>query len=317
MQSIKRKKAGNNFTILSNDFLEDKKLSLKAKGLLAYILSLPDDWKIWFEEIVQHHSDGITAVRNAWKELENEGYAQTVKVMNEETNMVKFWYKEVSDTKTFVKNKSKKTAESLDMTEDSLDTGFLDVEDLDVGFLDVGFLDVGFLDVENLKLLNTNKPNTNKPNTNKINNSSISKKSNDLLLEKEFETLWKNYPNKTGKPKALKSYISARKKKTTFEEVEKGLADYNKYLEIQQKTWDLKARGGAVWFGNQAWADELDLSDTATKSTGGYNKPKAVVKAPEWSEKPAMDNSSNDEIAKFAELQRKMGAERDMAKNNA
>lgn len=136
-QSIKRKRAGDNFTILSNEFLRDENLSLKAKGLLAYILSLPDDWKIYFEEVSKHHRDGITAVRNSWKELEANGYARTIKIPNEK-NLVKEWYKEVSDFKI-------------------LDTGFLDVENLDVENLDL----------ENLKLLNTNKPITNKQNTNK------------------------------------------------------------------------------------------------------------------------------------------------------
>lgn len=125
-QSIKRKRSGDNFTIISNDFLRDENLSLKAKGLLSYIMSLPDDWKIYFEELTEHQKDGITAVRNAWKELETSGYARTVKVPNE-NHLVKEWYKEVSDTKF-----------------------------LDTGFLDVGKLDVGKLDLENLKLLKTN-----------------------------------------------------------------------------------------------------------------------------------------------------------------
>ena len=33
-----------NFTIMSNHHLQDKSLSLKAKGLLSYMLSLPEDW---------------------------------------------------------------------------------------------------------------------------------------------------------------------------------------------------------------------------------------------------------------------------------
>lgn len=33
-----------NYTVMSNHHLQDKRLSLKAKGLLSYMLSLPDDW---------------------------------------------------------------------------------------------------------------------------------------------------------------------------------------------------------------------------------------------------------------------------------
>ena len=35
---------GNNFTVFENELLQNPNLSLKAKGLLAYMLSLPDDW---------------------------------------------------------------------------------------------------------------------------------------------------------------------------------------------------------------------------------------------------------------------------------
>lgn len=137
-QSIKRKRAGDNFTILSNEFLRDENLSLKAKGLLAYILSLPDDWKIYFEEIEKHHKDGKASLRTAWKDLEVNGYARTNRVIDPETKAVKQWYKEVSDYKK-----------------------------PDSDFPDVGFPDVAFPDVGNQQLLKTNTLNTNKPITDK------------------------------------------------------------------------------------------------------------------------------------------------------
>ncbi|WP_424571920.1 helix-turn-helix domain-containing protein [Weissella soli] len=98
-QSIKRKRSGDNFTIISNDFLRDENLSLKAKGLLSYIMSLPDDWKIYFEELTEHSTDGEKTIRVAWKELEINGYARTTKIIDQKTKRVIEWTKEVSDFK--------------------------------------------------------------------------------------------------------------------------------------------------------------------------------------------------------------------------
>lgn len=42
--SVFRIEKTKDFTVMSNYHLQDKKLSLKAKGLLSYMLSLPDDW---------------------------------------------------------------------------------------------------------------------------------------------------------------------------------------------------------------------------------------------------------------------------------
>jgi hypothetical protein len=63
-----------NYTVMDNTFLRDPNLSLKAKGLMAYLLSLPDSWKVHVSELVNHFPDGITAIRNALKDLENSGY---------------------------------------------------------------------------------------------------------------------------------------------------------------------------------------------------------------------------------------------------
>ncbi len=42
---IYRAEKSNDYTIMSNAHLRDGRLSLKAKGLLSYMLSLPDDWR--------------------------------------------------------------------------------------------------------------------------------------------------------------------------------------------------------------------------------------------------------------------------------
>ena len=67
---IEKKK---DYTIIHNGFLRQNKMSLKTKGLMAYLLSLPDDWKIWVTELANNHSDGITSIKNALKELERFG----------------------------------------------------------------------------------------------------------------------------------------------------------------------------------------------------------------------------------------------------
>jgi hypothetical protein len=64
----------NPYVIINKTFLNDKNLSLKAKGLLSYLLSMPDDWKVYETEITQHSSDGIRSTRGAIKELMDSGY---------------------------------------------------------------------------------------------------------------------------------------------------------------------------------------------------------------------------------------------------
>lgn len=72
--TIVRAKRSSNFTILSNHGLKNKELSYKAKGLLAYMLSLPDDWQFYVTELTNHATDGQSGIRSGLKELEEQGY---------------------------------------------------------------------------------------------------------------------------------------------------------------------------------------------------------------------------------------------------
>ena len=62
------------YTVLDNGFLRDRSLSLKARGLMATILSLPDGWRFSVQGFAAILPDGRTAIESAVKELEGAGY---------------------------------------------------------------------------------------------------------------------------------------------------------------------------------------------------------------------------------------------------
>ena len=64
----------DNYTIISNSVLKNKALSLKAKGLYAYMWSLPDNWDYSVSGLVTVLKEGKDAINEALKELEKEGY---------------------------------------------------------------------------------------------------------------------------------------------------------------------------------------------------------------------------------------------------
>lgn len=74
MATIKRVKRNTPFVQIDKTALQDKTLSWKAKGVLAYLLSLPDDWQIYLSEIKNHARDGKDATRTAVDELIKAGY---------------------------------------------------------------------------------------------------------------------------------------------------------------------------------------------------------------------------------------------------
>lgn len=72
--AVFRVEKNKNFTVISNYHLQDKKLSLKAKGLLTLILSLPEGWDMSLNGLVSLSGDGTDATRSAIAELEKSGY---------------------------------------------------------------------------------------------------------------------------------------------------------------------------------------------------------------------------------------------------
>ena len=72
----------NNYTVMSNNHFKERAMSLKAKGLLSLMLSLPDDWSYNVSGLVKLSKDGKDSVMSALAELEKFGYLKRTQVIN-------------------------------------------------------------------------------------------------------------------------------------------------------------------------------------------------------------------------------------------
>ena len=81
--SVFRINKTNNYTVMSNHHFKEKKMSLKAKGLLSLMLSLPDDWDYSISGLATLSKDGKDSIMSALAELEKFGYLTRTRLTNE------------------------------------------------------------------------------------------------------------------------------------------------------------------------------------------------------------------------------------------
>ena len=142
--SVIRVHKNKNFTVMSNTHLRDKNLSLKAKGLLSVMLSLPDDWDYSIAGLCSICKENETAVKSAINELKANRYVIVIREepTKENGGRIKYNY-EVYEEPQEEKQDSEKQG--------------------------IEILGVEFQGVENQGQLNTNISNTDKLNTDKLN----------------------------------------------------------------------------------------------------------------------------------------------------
>ncbi len=87
MSTVFRVEKTGNFTVMSNIHLKDRRLSFRAKGLLAVILSLPPEWDYTITGLAHIAADGVDSVRAAVRELENCGYITRRQLRDERGRM--------------------------------------------------------------------------------------------------------------------------------------------------------------------------------------------------------------------------------------
>ena len=90
--SIIRRHKTENYSVISNHCHRNQSLSAKAKGIFAYIMTLPDDWKLYQTELATHFSDGKDSIRAGIQELIKAGYMTQTRVQDESGKMAGWEY---------------------------------------------------------------------------------------------------------------------------------------------------------------------------------------------------------------------------------
>ena len=83
MTIVRTPRIERDFTIIPNRALRDPHLSYRARGVLAYVLSMPDNWRTNAETLARQGVEGRDAIRAALNELIAVGYARRVKSQDE------------------------------------------------------------------------------------------------------------------------------------------------------------------------------------------------------------------------------------------
>lgn len=90
--SVYRVHKTKDYTVMSNVHLKDKRISLKAKGLISVMLSLSDEWQYSIQGLAGISKENETAIKTALDELKEFGYITVTKKMPNETQSGRIEY---------------------------------------------------------------------------------------------------------------------------------------------------------------------------------------------------------------------------------
>lgn len=228
---IFRIEKNKNYTVISNYHLKDKNLSLKAKGLLSLMLSLPEDWDYSINGLVAICKEELRAVKSTLQELKEYGYLKVIK-KPPQTGNNHFTYEYII----------------YEIPQDET------IQDVNIQSVDIQNVHLQDVSIQNALQSNTNKLNTNKLNTN-----------NSYIVD--FNEFYSLYPRKEAKQKALQAYIKARKKGVDKISLLEALKKYNEYIKTNKKEREF-VKLPATWLNGGCWEDEYsEIIQTTDKNS--------------------------------------------------
>lgn len=221
------------YTVMSNAHLHDKRLSLKAVGLLSIVLSLPDDWHYTVNGLVGSVKDGKRAVNGALSELKQYGYLKVNKLYpNSERSKIEYQY---------VFYEKPQGIQNVPLEQDLQNVDLQNVDIQNVDLQNVG------------AYINTNKQNTKELNTNKQSKHKYGEYQHVLLTDKEHTHLLELYGS------SLDEHI-----KILDEYIETSGKDYKNHSLVLQKwvhdEWTKRNKNNPVKLDSKFYAQESNQS---------------------------------------------------------
>ncbi|BBM40503.1 hypothetical protein JCM16776_0723 [Leptotrichia shahii] len=173
----------SDYTVISNYHLREKGMSLKAKGLLTLMLSLPENWDYSISGLASICAENETAIKTGLNELKKFGYLRISKIFpNKKRGNKKIEYVYEIFEKPLDKRQKEQTTE-----EQTLESQVVENQGVEN-------LPLESQAVENQGQLNTKELNTNKLNTNKLNTKEVSTKEY-IHVKNEFSRVCEEIKN--------------------------------------------------------------------------------------------------------------------------
>lgn len=169
------------FTVMSNYHFQDKEISLKAKGLLGLMLSLPSNWDYSVNGLVAIVKENKAAVQTALKELEEHKYLKRTRVQDETGRF------------DYIYDIYEKPYDKLPWTENQC----TDIQCTEVQC------------TENQPQINTNKQSTNKQNTKELNTNEYKEKN---IKKESVNSVIAEYTENKDLQDALHDFVDMRTK---------------------------------------------------------------------------------------------------------
>lgn len=160
--AIIRVEKTKDYTTMSNYHFREKDMSLKAKGLLSLILSLPEEWDYTLAGLSMLCKDGVDSVRTALTELEEFGYVETARIRDEKGRLKGTEYVVYEKPFSSIPEKEEPVMENPTLEKPILENPTLEKPILENPTLENPTLEKPML--ENPTQLNTNISNTKKLN---------------------------------------------------------------------------------------------------------------------------------------------------------
>lgn len=170
MATVFRFEKTGDYTVMCNHHLKSKEISMKAKGLLSQMLSLPDEWDYTLKGLARINKDGVDSIRSALNELEKAGYVVRLpRKRNDKGHLT------VSEYVIYEKPKEphKNVTHSRDSPEEGapmLETPILEESVLESAPQESSTLDSSVLEIPTQS--NTHRSNMNQKKKKEINNNS-------------------------------------------------------------------------------------------------------------------------------------------------
>jgi hypothetical protein len=295
------------YAVIAKHHLKNRALSYKAKGLMTFMLGVPDDWDFSLSGLATLASDGIDGVRSGIRELEKHGYLTRRRIRDDNGRLgdIEYTIHEMPQIPGDGDPDDPPDGSPRKPDEPTWEKPTLEKPTLEKPTLEKPMLVLPTL--ENPTQLNNNRLNNKKLSIKGLNNKEINRACPSAesggteqlslysdntdqqaerltvktaqgadtsadhamtLVDRQFEEFWQLYPRKAGKKAAKKAWSGIAPDAALFAAIMSAIGDAKRYWTIHGIS-QKHIPHPSTWLNEERWDDEYSADDLSSANKGG------------------------------------------------